>query len=76
MPVFTKICELVHSLTGVPVDSLDESTRVSDLALDDLDIEEIFLELEELYDVVLDDDAKPNTICDMIDMVNSGLAAA
>ncbi|MEG1559465.1 MAG: hypothetical protein RRY79_01150 [Clostridia bacterium] len=75
MSIFNCICEIVHSLTGIPIETISETTRVSDIPLDCLDIEELVLELEETYDVILDD-CKPDTICDIVNMVNKGLNLA
>ena len=76
--------EIFKTVQSIAADELDtDADKISmntsiqnDLNADSLDVFEILIELEDLFDIELDDDnAKAETISDVVDLVAKQLAA-
>ena len=55
MDVFEKVCAFIHDLVGVPVEEIHPESTPQQLNMDMFDMEDLVLELEDEYDVLLDD---------------------
>lgn len=54
--VFEKVCEVIHTCIGTPVENLTlETDLANDLGADSLDAAEVVVELEKFYKVQLID---------------------
>jgi acyl carrier protein len=52
-----KVVELIHEKTGIENDRLtDEATLRNELAIDSLDLMDILLELEKVYNIKIEDE--------------------
>ena len=67
--MYEKICELLADKFDVDVSTLNENTSIKeDLKADSLDIVELMMDLEENYDINIEDEEamKLNTIGDIV----------
>ncbi|MDY4483603.1 acyl carrier protein [Butyricicoccus porcorum] len=67
--MYEKICELLAEKFDVDVGTLSENTSIKeDLKADSLDIVELMMDLEENYDITIEDEEamKLNTIGDIV----------
>ena len=68
--IFARICAFIHELVGVPVEDITPESTPAQLHMDSLDMQELVLELEDEYDVIIDD-GSCSTINELIDQVKA-----
>jgi acyl carrier protein len=68
MTVFQRISEIICSILGVKIEQLCLETNISDLGADSLDWTDIVVEVEEEFDIFIEDKDADNfqTIQDII----------
>lgn len=66
-----KVIEAVAELTGKDVSEVTAETKFADLGIDSLDITELAMNLEEMFDVELKVDASIATIADLVAKIES-----
>lgn len=68
MDIFAKICSYIHELVGIPVDDIKPESTPAQLHMDSLDVQDLVLELENEYDVIINE-SDCSTINELIDRV-------
>ena len=63
-----KVKSLIVAELGVADSAVTPDARIEDLATDDLDLLSLFIELEDLFYVEIQDDAPPEIVQDCIDL--------
>lgn len=66
-----KVIEAVAELTGKEASEINEETKFADLGIDSLDITELAMNLEEMFDVELKVDASIVTVGDLAKKIAS-----
>lgn len=72
--MYEKICELLAERFDVDASTLTENTSIKeDLKADSLDIVELMMDLEENYDITIEDEeaTKLNTIGDIVKYIEA-----
>ncbi len=70
MDVLEVICGVIHELVGVPRDLISSESRLDELHLDSMDVEELVLEIEETFDVLIPDE-KIDTVEQLVQLVSA-----
>lgn len=68
--IFARICSFIHELVGIPVDSITPESTPAQLHMDSLDMQELVLELEDEYDVIINE-GNCATINELADQVRA-----
>ena len=68
MSTYDKVKEVLSEFT---VKVVEPTSTFSTLKLDSLDTMEIVIELENIFDIELDEDNLPNTIQELVALINS-----
>lgn len=71
--VFERIKELIVEELNIPADQVKLESKISeDLGADSIDAIELIMEVEEEFDIEIDDDAAMGikTISDLVDVIN------
>lgn len=76
MQSFSRIQEIIHDVSGIPLDSILIDSTADQLNLHDLDMEEVVLEVEEILNVLVENEAEIKTIRDLVDCVDKQLHVA
>lgn len=76
MDTLNAIREIIHDVSGVPLESIELVSTAEELRLDSLDITEVVLNVEELLDVLVEDESTIRTVADLVECVNSQLQVA
>ncbi len=72
MTCYDTICDIIKNVTGKNAEQLiDEGGK---LALDPLDLEEIIMEIEEQYDIIVADEANYKTVRELSEKIESQMA--
>ena len=70
MDIFAKVCAFIHELVGIPVEDIKPESTPQQLHMDQMDVQDLVLELEDEYDVLIND-GRCSTINELIDQVKA-----
>lgn len=70
MDIFAKVCAFIHELVGIPVEDIKPESTPQQLHMDQMDVQDLVLELEDEYDVLIND-GSCSTINELIDQVKA-----
>ena len=70
MDIFARIRAFIHELVGVPVEQITPESTPAQLHMDRFDVEDLVLELEDEYDVLINDDSC-STLNDIVEQVKA-----
>lgn len=73
--MFEKIRSIICEQLEIDEDKVTLETTFEELGADSLDLFQVIVEIEEAYDVQLEDAEKIKTVKDAVDYVNEKLAA-
>jgi len=76
MQSFRRIQEIIHELSGIPLDSILLDSTADQLNLHELDMEEVVLEIEEALNVLVENEREIRTVRDLVDCVDKQLHVA
>lgn len=71
MQVFERICDIIHEVADVPAADI---TQDSALNVDKLDLAEIILNVEEEFDILVEDEDSITTIGDLVALASVAVA--
>ncbi|MDR0840629.1 MAG: phosphopantetheine-binding protein [Christensenellaceae bacterium] len=66
MDDFSRLRELVHDITGVPTELITPESTAEQLNMDMLDITELVMDIEEAFDVLIEDDVHIQGMGDLL----------
>lgn len=69
-----KICGIVSEVTGISADTIANDPAACQNKIDSLDLTEIILELEEQFDMILEDDESITSVAELIRHVEAQIA--
>lgn len=72
MTCYDGICDIIKEVTGKTVEQLIDVSGT--LAIDPLDLEEIIMEIEERYDIIVDDEDDYKTVRELSEKVEAQIA--
>ncbi|MBQ3273916.1 MAG: acyl carrier protein [Christensenellaceae bacterium] len=67
--MFEKICEIINEKMDIDVSEISKDSTFESLDIDSLDMVEIIMDLEEAFDVELEDAQDLKTISDLMDFI-------
>ena len=67
--MFEKICEIINEKMDIDVSEISKDSTFESLDMDSLDMVEIIMDLEEAFDVELEDAQDLKTISDLMDFI-------
>ncbi len=74
MSNYEKICGIVSDVTGLPAETIAEDPSSCQNRIDSLDLTEIILEVEEEFDLIVEDEEHIFSIGDLIAQVEAQIA--
>ncbi|MBQ7113470.1 MAG: acyl carrier protein [Clostridia bacterium] len=74
MTKLEKICGIVSEVTGIAADSIAEDPASCQGIVDSLDLTEIILEVEEAFDMIVEDDEHITSVAELIRCVEAQIA--
>lgn len=74
MSDFERICGIVSEVIGVCADDIAKNPSSCEEKIDSLDMTEIILEVEEEFDLIVDDEEHIRTINDLFERVEAQIA--
>lgn len=74
MSDYEKICGIVSAITGVPAEAIAKDPASCEARIDSLDLTEIILEVEEEFDLIVEDEEEIRTIRDILQRVEAQIA--
>lgn len=72
--VFQKIRDIICDQLGVDMEKISLDTSFDDLGVDSLDLFQIIIEIEEEFDIRIEDAEIINTVSDAVDFVEERIA--
>ena len=69
--MFEKICEIINEKMDIDVSEISKDSTFESLDIDSLDMVEIIMDLEEAFDVELEDAQDLKTISDLMDFIEN-----
>lgn len=75
MQVYNRIREIIREVADVSEQEIRNESRLEQLHLDSLDMAEVIMDVEEEFDVLVEDEAEIHTVNDLVMLVNAQLAA-
>ena len=75
MQVYNRIREIIREVAGLSEQEIRNESRLEQLHLDSLDMAEVIMDVEEEFDVLVEDEAEIHTVNDLVMLVNAQLAA-
>ena len=75
MQVYNRIREIIREVAGLSEQEIRNESRLEQLYLDSLDMAEVIMDVEEEFDVLVEDEAEIHTVNDLVMLVNAQLAA-
>lgn len=70
MDIFEYLKRIVHDLAGTPIEDIHPESTKEELKLDPFDVEELKLDVEKEFDVLIPEDDF-NTLEDLVKMVDA-----
>lgn len=74
MTSMEKICGIVSEVTGIAADTIAQDPATCQEKLDSLDLTEIILEVEEEFDMIVEDDEHITSVAELIRCVEAQIA--
>jgi len=74
MSDYEKICGIVSDVIGVPAETIAKDPRSVESNIDSLDLTEIILEVEEAFDLIVEDEEHIRSIYDILQRVEAQIA--
>ena len=74
MSDYEKICGIVSGIIGVPAETIARDPKSVESNIDSLDLTEIILEVEEEFDLIVEDEEQIRTIDDILHRVEAKIA--
>lgn len=74
MTSMEKICGIVSEVTGIAADAIAQDPATCQGKLDSLDLTEIILEVEEEFDMIVEDDEHITSVAELIRCVEEQIA--
>lgn len=74
MTKLEKICGIVSDVTGIEADMIAKDPASCQGAIDSLDLTEIILEVEEAFDMIVEDEEHITNIAELIRCVEAEIA--
>ncbi len=74
MSDYEKILGIVSGVIGVPADAIAKDPASCEAHIDSLDLTEIILEVEEQFDLIVEDEEEIRTIGDILRRVEAQIA--
>lgn len=74
MTSMEKICGIVSEVTGIAADAIAQDPATCQGKLDSLDLTEIILEVEEEFDMIVEDDEHITSVAELIHCVEAQIA--
>ena len=75
MQTFNRIREIIREVAGLSEQEIRSESHLDHLHIDSLDMAEIIMDVEEEFDVLVEDEAEIRTVNDLVMLVNAQLAA-
>ncbi|MBR0026823.1 MAG: acyl carrier protein [Clostridia bacterium] len=75
MQVYNRIREIIREVAGLSEQEIRNESRLEQLHLDSLDMAEVIMDVEEEFDVLVEDENEIHTVNDLVMLVNAQLAA-
>ena len=69
-----RICGIVSEVTGIAVDTIAGDPAACQSEIDTLDLTEIILEVEEQFDMIVEDDEHITSVAELIRCVEAQIA--
>ncbi len=69
-----RICGIVSEVTGIAADAIAENPGACQGAIDSLDLTEIILEVEEEFDLIVEDEEHITSVAELIRQVEAQIA--
>lgn len=69
-----RICGIVSEVTGIAADTIAGDPAVCQSEIDTLDLTEIILEVEEQFDMIVEDDEHITSVAELIRCVEAQIA--
>ena len=76
MSNFEKICSIVHEVTGFSSEAIANDPCICDTVIDSLDITEIIHNVEEEFDLIVENEESLHTLNDILHSIRSQIAIA
>lgn len=74
MSDYEKICGIVSEVIGVPAEAVASDPQSFEARIGSLDLTEIILEIEEEFDLIVEDEENIRTISDILQRVEAQIA--
>lgn len=75
MQTFNRIREIIREIGGMSEQEIRGESRLEQLHLDSLDMAEMIMNVEEEFDVLVEDESKLRTVNDLVSLVHAQQAA-
>ena len=69
--VFEKVRTVAKEVLGIDLDSIGMDTCLSDIPVDSLDAVELFMALEDVFEVEIPEDFSPETVRDIVEFIDT-----
>lgn len=66
---FDKIAAIISEQLGIETEKIHLDSTFDDIKADSLDVVEIIMEIEDTFDISIDDDASLTTVADLVNYV-------
>lgn len=74
MSDYERICGIVGDIIGAPAEDVAKNPQSFEAGIDSLDMTEIILEVEEEFDLIVEDEEHVRTINDILQRVEAQIA--
>lgn len=74
MHSFDRIRDILHDITGIPNESITADSTPAQLNMDSFDLAEVIMEVEEAFDILVENEDSIHTVMDLVDCVESQVA--
>lgn len=75
MQTFNRIREIIREVAGMSEQEIRGESRLEQLHLDSLDMAEVIMDVEEEFDVLVEDENEIRTVNDLVSLVHAQQAA-
>ncbi len=63
---FDRVRDMIHDISGAPKELITPDSTVTQLRLDSLDITELIMDIEEEFDVIIEDETSIGKVSDLL----------
>ena len=74
MQNFERIRAIVHDVTGIPDELITAESTPTQLKMDSLDLTEVIMEIEEEFDILVENEENIHSVGDLVECVESQVA--